>query len=65
LETIHDQTIKLLKKVLSDEIKLLEEKITEEKSFGEYGLDSVTTVNMTRSLEEKFGELPKTLFWIC
>ncbi|EMB63323.1 beta-ketoacyl synthase [Streptococcus mutans SA38] len=63
LETIHDQTIKLLKKVLSDEIKLLEEKITEEKSFGEYGLDSITTVNMTRSLEEKFGELPKTLFY--
>ena len=62
-EALHEQTIKLLKKVLSDEIKLPEEKISEEKSFGEYGLDSIMTVNMTRSLEEKLGELPKTLFY--
>lgn len=62
-QKLYDETSKLLKKILSTETRLPVERISETKSFGEYGIDSIMTVNMTRILEEKLGELPKTLFY--
>lgn len=52
-----------LKKIVSKEIKLSPEKISETEPLENYGIDSVMVMNMTRALEEVFGSLPKTLFF--
>lgn len=39
------------------------EELDEETSFGDYGIDSIQLLSMTRSLEKDFGALSKTLFF--
>lgn len=53
----------LLKETISKETKFPLEEIHAEELFGNYGIDSVTILNITRELEKDFGELSKTLFF--
>lgn len=62
-DKMHASTIAFLTKILSDETKVPEHKISANKSFGLYGIDSIMTVNMTIKLEDVFGSLSKTLFY--
>lgn len=60
---IRNQIVDLLKNVLSQNIKFPKEQINELSLFEEYGIDSISALKMTNSLEEKFGSLSKTLFF--
>lgn len=60
---IRNQVVDLLKTVLSQNIKFPKEQINELSMFEEYGIDSISALKMTSSLEEKFGTLSKTLFF--
>jgi amino acid adenylation domain-containing protein len=53
----------LVTRVLARELKLSPSSIQARESFEKYGIDSVSILNMTRTLEEDFGELPKTLLY--
>ena len=55
--------IAFLKKKISDTTKIAVSKISEEDSFELYGIDSIVMMAIIRSLEESFGELPKTLLF--
>lgn len=52
-----------LKQLLAEALKLPAASIDPNASWERYGLDSVLALNVTRQLEESFGELPKTLFF--
>ncbi|WP_340201871.1 SDR family NAD(P)-dependent oxidoreductase [Ascidiimonas sp. W6] len=58
-----EQFIWLLQQALSQEIEMPIDRIKAHVSFEKYGLDSVMILNITRKLEDQFGELPKTLFF--
>ncbi|MBL1275960.1 MAG: SDR family NAD(P)-dependent oxidoreductase, partial [Ectothiorhodospiraceae bacterium] len=62
-ETFRSRVEAYLKEMLSQEIKLPAERIEAHESFENYGIDSVVIVNLNRELENRFGELPKTLFF--
>ncbi|MGJ7907986.1 SDR family NAD(P)-dependent oxidoreductase [Actinopolyspora sp. H202] len=51
------------KRLLASAIDLPAARIDPEVSLEDYGVDSVMTMEMTRTLEEVFGSLPKTLFF--
>ncbi len=53
----------LVRRLLSRELKLPLAAIQPLATFDKYGIDSVSALNMTRSLEETFGDLPKTLLF--
>lgn len=53
----------LLRQIIAAETRWDTAKITDNESFSTYGIDSVMTLNLTRTLSETFGELPKTLFF--
>ena len=53
----------ILKTILSQVLKLPEEKITRYEPFESYGIDSLMIMNLNQALEQVFGELPKTLFF--
>ncbi|PEM80670.1 beta-ketoacyl synthase, partial [Bacillus wiedmannii] len=58
-----EQTEFYLKNLLSKKIKLSVEKIHELEPLEKYGIDSVLIMNLSRELENDFGELSKTLFF--
>ncbi|GAV11579.1 SDR family NAD(P)-dependent oxidoreductase [Paenibacillus sp. NAIST15-1] len=60
---LRDKTEEFLKKILGRQIKLPMEKIHSREPLEKYGIDSVTVLNVTRELEQDFGELSKTLFF--
>ncbi|WP_405362766.1 SDR family NAD(P)-dependent oxidoreductase [Kitasatospora sp. NBC_00085] len=51
------------RKLLASVIDLPAAKIDAEAPLEDYGVDSVMTMDMTRTLETVFGSLPKTLFF--
>lgn len=61
--TLVEKTVTYLKSVLSQEFKLPADKIQDSTTLDQYGIDSVTVLGMTNSLEKTFGRLPKTLFF--
>ncbi len=60
---IRAKTEWFLKGILGREIKLAAEKIHSREPLEKYGIDSVMVMNLTRELEQDFGELSKTLFF--
>ncbi|WP_187696014.1 beta-ketoacyl synthase N-terminal-like domain-containing protein, partial [Priestia megaterium] len=60
---LKEKTEFYLKTLLSKKIKLLVEKIDEREPLESYGIDSVMIMNLSKELENDFGELSKTLFF--
>ncbi|MCB0208983.1 MAG: SDR family NAD(P)-dependent oxidoreductase, partial [Anaerolineae bacterium] len=52
-----------LKGRLAEILKLPVARIDPNDPWEKYGIDSIMILNMTRQLEQQFGELPKTLFF--
>ncbi len=62
-EDIEEKTIDYMKRLFSKPLKLAENRIQPDTEFERYGIDSIKIIKMTGLLEEKFGSLPKTLFF--
>ncbi|MFY0578022.1 SDR family NAD(P)-dependent oxidoreductase [Cystobacter fuscus] len=62
-ESIAQKAVTYFKKLLAIVIRLPVSKIDAEAPLELYGIDSVMTMDMTRTLEDVFGSLPKTLFF--
>ncbi|MBP0454655.1 SDR family NAD(P)-dependent oxidoreductase [Kitasatospora sp. RG8] len=62
-ETTAQKAAAYFKKLLASVIDLPAAKIDPEAPLEDYGVDSVMTMDMTRTLETVFGSLPKTLFF--
>ncbi|MEV8230076.1 SDR family NAD(P)-dependent oxidoreductase [Streptomyces sp. NPDC079167] len=62
-EAAEQRAVGYFKRLLSSVIDLPADRIDAEAPLEEYGVDSVMTMEMTRTLEEVFGSLPKTLFF--
>lgn len=59
-----DATIEeYLRSLLAETAKLPKEKVDPNEPFESYGIDSVMIMAMNQTLEQKFGDLPKTLFF--
>ena len=56
-------TEKYLKKLLSEEIKLVPERIDSDERFETFGIDSVMINHFNAQLEKDLGSLPKTLIY--
>jgi thioester reductase-like protein len=52
-----------LRHVLATAIKVPTESVSPLKPFEEYGIDSLAVTKLTREMEKRLGELPKTLFF--
>ena len=57
------EVLQLLKKTVSRMLKLNENRIDPDGPMDEYGLNSITILDLIRELEKTFGALPKTLFY--
>ncbi|QMU78257.1 SDR family NAD(P)-dependent oxidoreductase [Streptacidiphilus sp. PB12-B1b] len=62
-ENTAQQAVAYFKRLLASAIDLPAARIDAEASLEDYGVDSVMTMEMTRTLEGVFGSLPKTLFF--
>ncbi|NGO06589.1 SDR family NAD(P)-dependent oxidoreductase [Streptomyces sp. HC44] len=62
-ENTAQQAVAYFKRLLASVIDLPADRIDAEASLEDYGVDSVMTMEMTRTLEGVFGPLPKTLFF--
>ncbi|MEV5432438.1 SDR family NAD(P)-dependent oxidoreductase [Streptomyces sp. NPDC052701] len=62
-ETTAQQAVAYFKRLLASVIDLPADRIDAQAPLDDYGVDSVMTMEMTRTLEEVFGPLPKTLFF--
>ncbi|MEU9678028.1 SDR family NAD(P)-dependent oxidoreductase [Streptomyces parvus] len=62
-ESNRQQAVAYFRRLLASTIDLPDAGIDPEASLEEYGVDSVMTMEMTRTLEDVFGSLPKTLFF--
>ncbi|MGN8844968.1 SDR family NAD(P)-dependent oxidoreductase [Niallia sp. HCP3S3_B10] len=56
-------TENFLKKLIAEKTNIDVKRIRNDESFGNYGIESVTIMSLTKSMEEKIGELSKTLFF--
>ncbi|MBW1597681.1 SDR family NAD(P)-dependent oxidoreductase [Streptomyces sp. JJ38] len=52
-----------LTRLVAEELRMPPARVEPRTPFERYGLESVMVMNVTRELEEVFGELPKTLFF--
>jgi acyl transferase domain-containing protein/acyl carrier protein len=57
------RTENFLKELISDKTRISLDKIRSDGSFGKYGIESVTIMSLTKTMEEKLGDLSKTLFY--
>lgn len=64
-EELFEKTATYLGTLISGELHLKGEKIELDRSFDQYGIDSIMIVGLVRKLEETFEKLPKTLFFEC
>lgn len=62
-EDYREEVLNYLKNLISLQTKIPVEHIDDEESFGDYGIDSIVILGITRSMEKDFGTLPKTLFF--
>lgn len=62
-EELLKDMINYLKNVFAVETRMDVSRIDETEKLEKYGLDSVLIINLTRTLEKKFGVLSKTLFY--
>ena len=52
-----------LKKLLSDVAKIPINRIRKKEPLEKYGIDSLMIIDMNKKIEEKFGKVPKTVFF--
>ncbi|SLM49935.1 protein of unknown function [Nitrospira japonica] len=52
-----------IRQAISIETKIPEDQLREDEPFERYGIESVMSVAIVRHLEDRFGELPKTLLF--
>jgi acyl transferase domain-containing protein/aryl carrier-like protein len=52
-----------LKALLAQQLKLPLDRLESSQGFDHYGLDSIAMVDLIGTMEERFGKLPKTLFF--
>ncbi|MDQ0059024.1 SDR family NAD(P)-dependent oxidoreductase [Paenibacillus harenae] len=62
-DDLRKQAEQLLKRIVSETIKLPIDRLDAEEPMEKYGLDSVMVAKLTQDLEVYFGTLPKTLFF--
>lgn len=62
-EEYKDKAIEYFSELISEKTKIKKEKLDVEASFGDYGIDSILILSITRSLEKTFGNLSKTIFF--
>ncbi|WP_327692522.1 SDR family NAD(P)-dependent oxidoreductase [Streptomyces sp. NBC_00459] len=60
---VRDRAEHLVLRLLAAELKLPEREIALTEPFGDYGVDSLITLNLIRQLEEHVGPLSKTLLF--
>ena len=60
---VEDKAIEYLTKVISEKTRISLGDMDKNEPFEKYGIDSILIMELTRELEKRFGELPKTLFF--
>lgn len=60
---LHQKTVAYLKQVIATAIKLPPERLDENELFEQYGIDSVVILKLNSELQQRFGELPRTLLF--
>ncbi len=58
-----EKAIDYMTEIIADKTKIKKERLDIEEAFGDYGVDSILVLSITRSLEKTFGSLPKTIFF--
>lgn len=61
--SIKNKVSEYLKNHLSRELKIETHLLKPDSFFDDFGIDSILSMNIISSLEKKFGQLPKTLFF--
>lgn len=62
-DLLREATLKKIKQLFGEALKLPAEKVDADEPFSSYGIDSILINQMNRRLAEVFGELSKTLFF--
>ncbi|WP_050801683.1 beta-ketoacyl synthase N-terminal-like domain-containing protein [Ornithinibacillus scapharcae] len=62
-EELLTHTENYLKQLVAEKTNIDLKRIRNDESFGKYGIESVTIMSMTKSMEDKMGALSKTLFF--
>lgn len=62
-ERLYGLTLNLLKDIFSKVLKFPKEELEEDVLFEKYGIDSILIMNLNDYLEEKFGNISKTLLF--
>lgn len=60
---LHDKTEDMLKDIISEEIGLPKDKLDSKVKFEEYGIDSIIINQFNTSIEQRIGEISKTLLF--
>ncbi|MGB3468241.1 MAG: beta-eliminating lyase-related protein, partial [Cyclobacteriaceae bacterium] len=60
-----DEIANYLKEICCDLLKIPVQKMSDNKPFSVYGIDSILVREITGIMEKKLGALPKTLFFQC
>ena len=60
---LKQKVVEFLKKIIADETKMPEERISVKVPIEKYGLDSVMMMNVSNELEKLFGPIRKTLLF--
>ncbi|AJQ95707.1 SDR family NAD(P)-dependent oxidoreductase [Gynuella sunshinyii] len=64
-DVVRDRTLYQLKCLFSDVFKIDIGEIEADLELENYGIDSVTITKLNQQLQQRFGELPKTLLFEC
>ena len=59
----HPETIEHLKRIFAESLQLRPEQLDSRATFENYGVDSLTVIDLNRRLEAVFGKLPATLLF--
>ncbi len=62
-ESRRNKALDWLLSILADELRMDAAELFADAAFEELGVDSVLSVQLTRTLERRLGDLPKTLFF--
>jgi polyketide synthase PksN len=62
-DILREQTVKIVKEIMANAIKIAPENIQLNTPFENYGIDSIMQINIIRELEKVTGELSKTLLF--
>ena len=62
-ELVRLEALSILRNIISESLKIPEELVEDDYPLDEYGIDSVTNLELIQKMEEVAGALPKTLFF--